>query len=81
MVLGEYFKQYEDVPQILELVQSKDRIINHLQTIISDEFTLYFKNMSSMNKTQFVDACKLSETLGLKFKNKIQQIGVNFVID
>lgn len=78
--LSNYFKSYEKIPQINDVIKEKNTIINTLKLQLKDEFSLYFKNMSNQPTSVLQDACILIEALGSDFKEKIIAMAVDSVL-
>lgn len=78
--LSSYFKNYERIPQINDIIKEKDTIINTLKLQLKDEFSLYFKNMSNQTNEVLRDACVLVEALGHDFKEKVVDMAVDCVL-
>lgn len=78
--LSNYFKTYQKIPQIKEVLKNKDTILSTLKLQINDEFSLYFKNMSNQGDVILQNACVLVEVLGPDFKKKIVQMAVDSVL-
>lgn len=79
--LSSYFKDYERIPQISEIIKEKNSIIETLKLQLKDEFSLYFKNMSNQSQEVLKDACILVEALGHDFKEKVVNMAVARVLD
>jgi hypothetical protein len=78
--LSTYFKAYEKIPQINDVLKEKDSILSTFKLQIKDEFSLYFKNMSSHGNETLYDACLLVEALGPDFKETIIKMAIDCVL-
>ncbi len=78
--LSIYFKAYEKIPQINDVLKEKDAILATFKLQIKDEFSLYFKNMSNHSNEVLYDACLLVEALGSEFKETIIKMSIDCVL-
>lgn len=78
--LSNYFKTYEKIPQISDVLKEKDGVLSGLKLQLRDEFSLHFKNMSSHSNEVLYDACLLAEALGKSSKDEIINMAVETVL-
>lgn len=60
-------------------MKEKDEIINKMKLQITDDFSYFFKEISDMDHSNLIYACKLSEVLGRKFRDEVIHIAEQFV--
>ena len=78
--LSNYFKTYEKIPQISDVLKEKETVFSALKLQLRDEFSLHFKNMSSHSNEVLYDACLLAEALGKTSKDEIINMAVETVL-
>lgn len=78
--LSNYFKTYEKIPQISDVLKEKEAVFSALKLQLRDEFSLHFKNMSSHSNEVLYDACLLAEALGKSSKDEIIHMAVETVL-
>lgn len=78
--LAAYFRPYDKIPQIADVLREKDGVLSALKLQLRDEFSLHFKNMSSHSNEVLYDACLLAEALGKASKDEIINMAVETVL-
>ena len=75
-----YFKKYEDIAQIQDLIKEKNSIISELKSQVLEDFTAWGRGSCAFNKETLKEACVLTETLGLQFRNEVVQLVCDIVL-
>lgn len=65
--MANYFKKYENIPQIQDLYKEKNLIINELVSQISEDFEAFEKDTSLLKAEDLTHACYIIEILGEKY--------------
>ncbi len=79
--LALFFKPFESIPQIKELVEEKDDILSKAKLQIRDDFTLFFQGSSSLSFETLRNGCHLVEIIGQKFRNDILMMPAELILD
>ena len=76
-----FFKPYESIPQIKEMIEVKDDILKKAKEQIKDDFALFFQGNSSLSFDTLKNGCHLVEILGQKFRNDILMMPAELILD
>jgi hypothetical protein len=76
-----FFKPFESIPQIKELIEEKDQILSKAKLQIRDDFELFFKGSSSLSTDTLKNGCHLVEIIGQKFRNDILMMPAEMILE
>jgi hypothetical protein len=75
-----FFKPFESIPQIKELIAEKEDILNKAKLQIQDDFSLFFQGSSNLSFDTLKNGCFLVEIIGTKFRNQILMMPAELII-
>jgi hypothetical protein len=76
-----FFKPYEGIPQIRELVEEKESILTKAKLQIQDDFALFFQGSSNLKTETLRDGCHLVEIIGQKFRNEVLMMPAEMILE
>ena len=76
-----FFRPFESIPQIKELIEEKDDILSKAKLQIQDDFALFFQGSSSLSNETLRNGCHLVEIIGQKFRNSILMMPAELILD
>jgi vacuolar protein sorting-associated protein 53 len=76
-----FFKPYESIQQIRELIEEKDDILTKAKLQIQDDFGLFFQGSSNLSTETLRDGCHLIEIIGQKFRNQILLMPAEMILE
>jgi hypothetical protein len=71
--LSNYFKKYEQIPQIQSLYKEKGLVVEELFKVIIEDFEAYEKNSNPLKPEDMSHASRVVEVLGEKYWRKFAQ--------
>lgn len=71
--LSNYFKKYENIPQIQDLYKEKNAIIGELVSQITEDFEAFDKKASLLKTEDMHYACEVIRVLGEKYRQRFVQ--------
>ena len=71
--LSNYFKKYENIPQIQDLYREKNAIIGELVAQITEDFEAFDKKTSLLKPEDLSHACGVIDVLGEKHQQRFLQ--------
>ena len=78
--LSTYFQKFQNIPQIVEVTNEREKIVKELKLQLIDDYILFGKGNSLMTPSELQEACSTVEHLGLKFKDELVTKICKFVI-
>lgn len=76
-----YFKPFESIPQIKELIDEKNNILSKAKLQIQDDFALFFQGSSNLSTDTLKNGCFLVEIIGQKFRNEILMMPAEMILE
>ena len=76
-----FFKPYESIQQIRELIDEKEDILTKAKLQIQDDFALFFQGSSNLKTETLRDGCHLIEIIGQKFRNQILLMPAEMILE
>lgn len=76
-----FFKPYESIQQIRELIEEKEDILTKAKLQIQDDFALFFQGSSNLKTETLRDGCHLVEIIGQKFRNQILLMPAEMILE
>ncbi len=79
--LAMYFKDYEEIKQVKELLADKEDILTKVRMQIKDDFSLFFKGLSNLDLNALKEGCHLVEIIGPKFRNDLLTMPAEVILN
>jgi vacuolar protein sorting-associated protein 53 len=76
-----FFKPFESIPQVREMVEERDLILTKAKDQIKDDFAMFFKGTSSLAVDTLKAGCHLVEIIGPKFRNDIMMMPAELILE
>ena len=76
-----FFKPFESIPQIKEMIEERDLILTKAKDQIKDDFSMFFKGTSNLSTDTLKNGCHLVEIIGPKFRNDIMMMPAELILE